>query len=117
MSTAGRDDYREYLLSNKWQKVKDDFKSQNDYEEVCYLCPNTNGLQLHHWRYEKDWSKDNHKNLIQLCDLCHQCVHNTKIIHNSHMYKPNHKHRYLSHLIKELRLMETKHIEFYALQF
>lgn len=109
--------YEEYLISDKWTQVKKNYKNSVKYERVCSLCFETEMLQLHHWRYEKDWNNDTHKNLIQLCDLCHKSAHSSKLLHNSSMYGPNDFYRYLSHLIKDLKLMEYKHIEFYAVSF
>jgi len=110
-------DYNEYLLSDKWQQVKDNFKNSIKYENVCYLCFERTGLQLHHWRYEKDWNLDTHNNVIQLCSFCHKAAHQSEVLHNSSMYGPKDLYKYLSHLIKDLKLMEYKHIEFFAVDF
>jgi hypothetical protein len=113
----GKEKYTEYLLSNKWDSIKEEYKLMYPDYGVCFLCPTISNIQLHHWRYPKDWNNDSYKNLIPLCGCCHKSIHKTKLIHNSHMYGENDLYRYLSHLIKELRLMEWKQIELYANEF
>lgn len=103
--------YNEYLLSDKWDSIKNKFTKLPNYEEVCFLCFCKDSLQCHHWRYEKDWNKDKPENLILLCEMCHKSVHSTKLIHDSHMYKPDQLHLYISHLIKDMNIMEIKHFE------
>ena len=98
--------YAAYLTSEKWQEVKRQFKDSPSYDEVCFLCYNKTHLQHHHWRYEKDWNNDTHLNLILLCYECHHQVHKTEMFHNSHNYRSEDLAKYLSHLIKELGLME-----------
>jgi hypothetical protein len=110
--------YEVYLLSDKWQKVKEDF---NEFSEnangICFLCYEQNNLQLHHWRYPKDWNNDSYKNLIQLCHECHGTVHSieqTKMLHNSYLFDTNSDKdliNYLSWVIKATKVMKLVHAE------
>lgn len=101
--------YEKYLASDKWDEVKQAFKDSPQYEEVCFFCYTTYGLQCHHFRYPKDWNKDSHKNLCLCCKFCHERVHATRVIHDSNMYGPDDLPRYLSHLFKELILNSQEH--------
>ena len=109
--------YEDYLLSDKWQEVKQRYKELPNYDEVCFLCFNTEHLQHHHWRYERDWNNDRPENLIMLCYECHHQVHQTDLFHNSHNYRPDELHKYLSHLIKEFGLMELIYFRSLSYEF
>ncbi len=102
--------YDDYLLSDKWEKVKEDFTKTLSYEKVCFFCYYQDCLQFHHWRYPKNWNNDNHNNLFLVCKFCHERIHRTDIIHDSHMYGPNQQLRYLSHIFKELSLMDGDYL-------
>lgn len=117
-------DYNDYLLSDKWQKVKDDFNEfSNKAGDVCFLCYSKGSLQLHHWRYPKNWNNDSYKNLIPLCKNCHKVSHSiehNKALHNSHMFDTNSDAdliRYLSFIIKATFAMESAFVEMLANEF
>jgi len=120
-----KEKYAQYLLSNKWQKIKDDFLefSTTRGGNICFLCYSRDNLQLHHWRYPKNWNNDSYKNLIQLCNCCHNTVHSiehTKMLHNSYLFDTNSDEdlvKYLSWVIKATNAMEIKHFELLADEF
>jgi len=111
-------DYNEYLLSDKWQKVKKDFAEFSDRATgICFLCYEKDGLQLHHWRYPKNWNNDSHKNLIALCHQCHNNVHSvehSEMLHSSHLFDTNSDKNlinYLSWVIKATKVMDLVYAE------
>ena len=116
--------YQDYLLSDKWQRVKDDFNEYSEHAgDVCFLCYNRGNLQLHHWRYPKDWNNDSYKNVIPLCKQCHETAHSIehdKLLHNSHIFNYNSEAsliRYLSFMIKATGAMDYAFIERMANEF
>ena len=116
--------YEEYLLSDKWERIKSDFMDNSDYaKDVCFFCMSRDGLQCHHWRYPKDWDNDSYKNLILLCSCCHSTAHkieHDKMLHNSYMFEDNSTYnlvRYLSYIIKATRAMEIFYFEILADEF
>ncbi len=108
-------DYNDYLLSDKWQQVKKDFREKVYCDDSCFLCYYSGDkFQCHHWRYEKDWNNDRPENLILLCEECHKTVHSIefdKMMHNSYFYGPDELVRYLSHLIKATKVMDLARME------
>ncbi len=111
-------DYSEYLLSDKWQKITDDYKEFSDKgTEGCFLCYSKERIQLHHWRYPKDWNNDSYKNVIPLCQECHETAHSiqyNKMLHNSYMFDSNSNEdfiKYLSFIIKATSAMKYAYIE------
>lgn len=116
--------YTDYLLSDKWQQVKDDYKKLSDHgSEICFFCYSRDRIQLHHWRYPKDWNNDSYKNVIALCSDCHQTAHSiehNKMLHNSYMFDTNSDKdfiKYLSFIIKATNAMEYAFIERLADEF
>ena len=110
--------YKDYLLSNKWDQIKEDFREFSNFPtNVCFLCYSKESLQLHHWRYPNEWSRDSYKNTIPLCEACHETAHsieNSKDLHNSHFFNSNSTEnlvRYLSFIIKSTDTMKYANIE------
>jgi len=83
-------DYADYLKSDKWKQVKEDYKLRaTDLNLIfgdCFFCKTSDNIQHHHWRYEKDWNNDNADNLMQVCSGCHNKLHNS-LRHNSTHYQ------------------------------
>lgn len=110
--------YDDYLSSKKWAQVKEDFKEFSDFSaDVCFLCYSGHDLEFHHWRYPKDWNRDSYKNLIILCEQCHETTHSIEVskdLHNSHLFKDNSEKSliiYLSWLVKATNAMESAYFE------
>ena len=107
--------YEDYLTSDKWQMIKKEFRANKYCDDTCFLCYYKGPkVVCHHWRYPKNWNNDSPENLILLCTDCHDTVHDLKIsdmLHSSYQYESNELHRYLSHLVKALNLMELKKFE------
>ena len=75
----------------------------NIYVDHCYVCNSTNKLETHHINHQKDFKqtinglikddkkhivKDAEANLVVLCDICHDKIHNntlsiTKLVNSS----------------------------------
>lgn len=105
--------YSDYLKSPKWEKVKESYKSYaqdlNIEFDLCYFCKADKNIQLHHWKYVKDWNDDNCTNLIQVCAGCHTKLHN-QLRHNLTMYTT--KEEYLSDAAS--LLISVAHLEGFA---
>lgn len=104
--------YEDYLKSEHWDNVKSDFKEFSKiYNGVCLLCYNKENLVYHHWRYPKNWSNDSYKNIMEICNNCHEVIHNIqadKMLHNSSFFDTNSDEefiRYLSFMIKATHSM------------
>lgn len=67
-------DYADYLKSDKWKQVKEDYADNNDHL-YCALCGGDEKLQHHHFSYPKDWNDDSHLNIIKICGGCHDIAH------------------------------------------
>lgn len=112
------DTYEDYLLSGEWQRVKNNYIEFTEYDiSICFLCYRQDELQCHHWRYPKDWDNDSYKNLILVCDQCHETAHaiqTDKMLHNSSLFPDNSYKslvRYLSWMIKATGAMESAYFE------
>ena len=83
-----------YNIRNKYLKNKGKvintktsrYNSKKRVGELCEICKNVNGTEVHHLQFQKNASPEgiinnefhkNHKaNLINICELCHNKVHN-----------------------------------------
>lgn len=118
------EDYDDYLKSKEWANIKNDFYDCSDISYgVCFLCYNSDNLQLHHWRYPKNWANDSYKNLMEVCDVCHEVIHGieeSKLLHNSGTFDNNSQGnfiKYLSWIIKSTKVMEIARLEYLANEF
>ena len=116
--------YQEYMQSDLWKQVKEDFKKNNQfYNDTCFLCFNTEPLEYHHWRYPKRFKYDTWQNLMLVCSNCHKCIHDmkhSKVLHTSSFFPDNSYYnfvRYLTFIIKGLKLMDIAHDEYLVRQF
>lgn len=63
-----KDEYRAYLLSDKWQSKARKVRERADFK--CEKCgQNTNGLDVHHQTYDHVF----HERLDELMCLCREC--------------------------------------------
>ena len=74
-------DYADYLKSDKWASVKQDYRD-HEQTEVCLCCGDDfkdEGLIInyHHFKYPKDWNNDSWENLIVVCEGCHTNIHDS----------------------------------------
>jgi 5-methylcytosine-specific restriction endonuclease McrA len=71
-------DYADYLKSDKWKQVKEDYKN-NESIDNCLCCRDQFNHELaanyHHFKYSKNWSDDTWENLIVVCIGCHNQLH------------------------------------------
>lgn len=65
-------EYREYLRSDHWIKFKHGYSRK--YKNECYLCGDTQWLELHHVTYER-LGKELQTDVVYLCRDCHELVH------------------------------------------
>lgn len=74
--TPGQIRYREYLKSDDWRKKKQKKWGQLKYlnKKGCEICGRETSLQYHHVQY-KELVDINNKDLIRLCDRCHEIAH------------------------------------------
>jgi hypothetical protein len=110
--------YKDYLKSPNWTNIKSDFREfSSRHSGVCFLCYKNENLQLHHWRYPKDWKNDSYKNLMEVCNQCHETMHDidfSELLHNSHFFNTNSDEdfiRYLSFIIKATSAMDYAYLE------
>jgi 5-methylcytosine-specific restriction endonuclease McrA len=72
IKSLGFINYREYLKSELWKKIRASVLAQN---RVCLKCGGKKYLQIHHRKYTKaNLSGKNIKHLIVLCKKCHRKV-------------------------------------------
>ena len=71
-------DYQDYLNSNEWKALKEEFYAQ--YDGLKNLCEVSlfkviGTPHLHHWKYPKNWSDDSVDNLIMVDSEIHKFLH------------------------------------------
>ena len=59
-------------------KDKQIYQQIAENEPYCQLCGSTSYLHIHHIYYRSQLGLTTPKNLIRLCDKCHQMVHSNK---------------------------------------
>lgn len=69
-----KQEYKEYLESDIWQKRKEDYRKNHEYK--CSKCNAKTNLHIHHLRYTFA-GKEEDKDLQYLCWRCHGKEHNT----------------------------------------
>ena len=96
-------DYAEYLKSDEYLKITQEFMANYRWPPCkCSLCQKRGKLLFHHWRYEKDWCDDSYKNLIMVCDGCHDLIHSTDLEHDSTTYSKDEVYYYLLKLMNRI---------------
>ena len=69
--------YNEYLRSETWQRLRSERLKIDGYK--CQRCGRPFDLQVHHLYYPPDLgTEDVHRDLITLCDSCHEEVEHQK---------------------------------------
>lgn len=61
--------YNEYLLSDEWQKLREE--ALNKYHNRCVICGDKEKLQVHHLNYKNI----ENPSLVVLCTDCHKFFH------------------------------------------
>ena len=74
-------DYKEYLESPQWKalrkKTYDRVKEESGCaNQTCEVCDIEDNLQVHHWKYPKDWNDDKTEYHTLVCKDCHETAHN-----------------------------------------
>jgi len=68
----GTIDYRNYICSAAWQRVRDAFLRRHGWK--CNVCGTATGVQVHHRSY-RTIGRESDKDLEALCGGCHANVH------------------------------------------
>jgi hypothetical protein len=93
------EEYREYLKSDKWQRLRSKRLAIDEY--TCQRCGTPYGLQVHHLAYPLELGTENpYTDLITLCGPCHELVE-----HNKQMYRKDKKDAYIEQKNYEMRLI------------
>lgn len=94
------EEYDDYLRSPRWQQLKSERLKIDNYK--CQRCGRPFDLQVHHlWYPQVLGQEDPYRDLITLCDYCHQQVEQEK-----KEYKE--KQRSFYELQKEIRTEQSK---------
>ena len=67
-------DYNKYLQTPEWISKRGERLIKDSYR--CVFCGNKNHLHVHHKTYTNLMREDVDKDLITLCKVCHEKVHN-----------------------------------------
>lgn len=70
---------------------KEIYKIIANEEPYCMLCGSTNWLQIHHIYYRSQGGLTVKKNLIRLCQRCHQMVHSNKKKYQPYLLRMQYK--------------------------
>lgn len=65
--------YRTYLQSDEW-RAKKQARLEID-QGKCQCCGTTENLQCHHFRYDTLGRENVYRDLVTVCDSCHQALH------------------------------------------
>ena len=63
-------DYQEYLNTDHWKEKRQE--ALEEYGYSCVLCGSGPNLEVHHRNYFNLWRENITKDLIVLCDKCHE---------------------------------------------
>lgn len=73
LKSNGYEDYATYLLSDHWKHVKANIPEIMKY---CHCCGSRKKLELHHRSYNSMLdTKKVYKNIMYVCDICHDEIH------------------------------------------
>lgn len=80
MITIPSEEYKEYLRSDTWQKLRSKRLLIDQYK--CQRCGSPFHLQVHHIRYVQYLGlEDPYRDLITLCESCHESIEEEKRRH------------------------------------
>ena len=68
--------YKEYLLSPEWQKVRTQRLKIDDFR--CARCGSCEHLEVHHLNYRRKGKEDVRRDLVTLCRDCHAWIEDEK---------------------------------------
>lgn len=74
VANQGYDSYREYLKSDAWKLVKEEFFKSAYYKGHCFCCKSTGHISVHHTTYKRI-TREKPKDLRAVCDSCHKRIH------------------------------------------
>lgn len=73
-----RKEYRtEYLLSNDWRQKSTIVLNR---DKVCYICQRNSATDAHHLTYERLGVENLETDLIGVCRICHNRIHNHELL-------------------------------------
>ena len=83
-------EYMDYLRSEKWQKLRSERLKIDGYK--CQRCGRPFDLQVHHLFYPPELgTEDPYRDLITLCDICHELIEQQKADYKNLRYKQDAK--------------------------
>jgi len=102
--------YNEYLRSETWQRLRSERLKIDGYK--CQRCGRPFDLQVHHLYYPPELgTEDVHRDLITLCDMCHELVEHQKQEFRYNKYAEREAERKRAEEERERRLEELKQMK------
>jgi len=77
--------YRDYIKSDKWEERKRLYFSTHPH--TCAVCGHPD-VELHHLKYG-EYGRELDKNLVALCRVHHQELHDSIALHKNTFYQSN----------------------------
>lgn len=75
--TDGQKAYQEYLQTDKWKTIRAQRLAMDNGE--CVLCGSP-AKHVHHRRYTKEWGTETVRDLVSLCNDCHNWHHHNRVL-------------------------------------
>lgn len=74
--------YKKYMQSKAWHhKRQEKFRKVG---HICEMCGNPESTQIHHLTYER-LGHEKLKDLMVVCESCHECIHYDDLAAKQHM--------------------------------
>jgi len=108
--------YEEYLKSDKWKEIKEDFRKNYNSSGWDNVCEVTGEILIdkyemahHHFKYPTNWEEDSPENIVLISRDLHALIHkiaeeeeeNPGLDHNPQEKDLENRHKYLSYLRKK----------------
>ncbi len=102
--------YDDYLKSKRWSRIRSRLKKLTQ-NKVCRKCKTDKNLHLHHLTYQYINTKNDTKNIMALCDVCHKKVHDISKKKQISVYKATIKFLGIKPIRTEKQTPKQKQIE------
>ena len=79
--TSARIGEDDYLQTGVWAELRERRLRKDRY--ICQHCGSAVNVEVHHIRYPEVWGEEDMKDLVTLCDKCHEQIHSAKRIKNT----------------------------------
>lgn len=70
-----KEDYKTFLNSDYWLSVRNKTKKKMHYYGKCKICGSNQGVELHHESYSQINTQFELSNIVPLCRIHHQSIH------------------------------------------